>query len=799
MRKVAGFLFLLVGSALVLYGTTADEAPLAPSLGSNGTVGVSADFDGASAPLTGSSAADAERERIALHSDPAEAAGGVEIQVRTVDASGNSLAAARVVWADGRLEQKASAMRRVQPRYKEPHTLPDRLADYGFTTTSDDHGSFVIEARGPVVILHGEWQHLAGTLRLDLSKPVSREYLLVLAPGDTLGVHVVDRQGRPLVGVPMAAWFCNSDGLLGGGCGSDRYAPLGTTDQSGRVTFRGWLDTVASVRSLQGDHQLCAWVAPLLVGVSASTFVRVPECPADPIEIQITEPETIRCAITSANGHPLPWSKVTLEVRWPGQPWQFSPMRADDGRAEFAFLDGGNWEYSVRYGSDVLGDGSFFVKAGEAVLACNNVFDLVGTAGAMPDANLAVEFLSPMRGRIRLPVPLEADGSFHVPIYHKELLALQAQGNRRRLCFRSGELTCWVTPTGTESIIDVGMLEWSLPRFATLHVVDDRGEPVEDVTLYCAGLDGAQLRMNTNARGAGSFDVSGSAETPGIRVTCDAKGFVRTVVEVAPGETRSVVMRRVLRLAARLDLLHGVDPDVVWLRLRERWDAASASWVPHESWQRAERAGERTIVVRPEVGIGRYRYELYSMRPAVLGGRGEVDFEAPEVPALDGTELRPVALELRLPPGHEACWVMAAGAAGPKRPIRICRVSAGNHSLAVTAAEEALWFCAPGLVPVSRSAAPNAISVQMHELRSSAIPGLDMRTGVARLVPISIKMSDNLDAFLPHQNEVGRKFQRFGDWVKSNGQPLLPCNYRVLAGSNTFEVVFCGDHWVQRR
>jgi hypothetical protein len=719
-----------------------------------------------------------------------EGAATATLTILVVDGRGRPVPEALLRWGDQR------AMARARDLYatssvQEPPSLPDRLATIGAATSADAQGRARIQVVGDHVVLCAEAGGQSGLLQIDRTQSPKNEYVLVIEDGDVLVLEVADPQGNALEGVPLALHFGPASG---GDASSSIEQPLGSTDPHGRVIFRGLRSAFAVARARLGQQAVSALALPQVLGIDATMVAAVPERPLGPVRIVLPRPMVASMRVVSAGGTPFAWEGTVVHFPWPGQHSAPAGMQVHGGELQALVVPGADGSYRVHCRGQELGSGRLAgAGAGGLRLACEHVWDVVGIAGDLPTASsFAVALRSPWRGQVQMPLDVDETRRFRFALHRDELACT--------LRFTSGASSCEIVPAVVGPRTDVGTLDWGAAVFGTVEVVDDSGQPLALAQLSATGAPGQARASSIEARGGGRFAIRGTFQHPSLTIRAHLANHAESAGELVRGGVLRLELPRLRPQTVLLRAAVRVAEDAVWLCLRQRWHEGQGQWLLQEDWASLAAVDEVHGFSFAQLPAGRYRYDLLSIRPAVLLASGE--FELPRADAaaaatVDGSPLRPLSLQLSLPAGSGPAFLVAPEEPGALPPVRLVRAGAGTHELVVRSDQTVLWCVGAGLLPVAVPLTSGTmLSVAMRTLPSPP-PGLPPPPTPIQPAPRFLHARQNSCVYAVENRRVVRQFAWLSAWAAEHGDPLWPTDY--LVGENGGIARFAGDRWLVQR
>lgn len=787
MTRILGLLLVVFGLWLCLRGSESSP-PKTSKDGSSHTARASAEV-----PQEAPGLSRREGVPFALPADAAPGGAGANtatLTIRVVDERGRPVPEALLRWGDQRAMARARDQQATSGS-QEPQSLPDRLAAIGETIAADAQGRARIQVVGDHVVLCAEAGTRSGTLQIDRTQSPREEYVLAVEDGDVLVLEVADPQGSALENMPLAVRFCLAPG---GDAAPSIEQPLGATDRQGRVVFRGLRDAFATARTRLGQQAIAAQALPLVLGIDGTMLAAVPERPLAPIRIALPRPLLARMRVVSAGTTPFAWEGTVVHFAWPGQPAAHAGTPVHGGELQALVVPGADMSYRVHCRGQDLGSSRFPGAGAEGFqLACEHVWDVVGIAGDLPTASsFAVALRSPWRGQVQMPLDVDEIGRFRFALHRDELACA--------LHFTSGASACAVVPAVAGPETDVGTLDWGAAVFGTVEVVDDSGQPLASARLSATDAEGQTLATSIEAQGSGRFAIRGTFQHPSLTIRANLADHAGSAGVLARG---GMLRLELPRLSPQAVLLRGAVPvaeDAVWLCLRQRWHEGQGQWLLQETWAPLATVGGAPGFSFARLPAGRYRYDLLSVRPAVLLASGELELPrsaADAAATVDGSVLRPLPLQLSLPQGCEQAFLVAPEEPGPLPPVRLVRAAAGAHELVVRSDQTVLWCVGAGLLPVAMPlTAGTMLSVAMRALPSPP-PGLPPPPTVLQPLPRFLHARQNSYVYAVENQRVVRQFAWLGAWAAEHGNPLWPTDYRV--GDDGDIARFAGDRWIVLR
>lgn len=716
----------------------------------------------------------------------AAAPGTRPVRLRILDAAGAPAAGAEVVWGDEaavvRAGERVAEARRHGQGSPEAMALPDRLRAVGVTTHADDRGEVHLMCEGGHLVVSAAKGGLAAQQTFTVPT-AGADLVLVLMPGDTLRVRLLDVARRPIASAPLVVTWPSAPG----DGPRTTMAPLGRTDGNGEIAFAGWRAFHRSVREQLPALREDLRVAPGWAGGDAHA-VAVPEAALEAIVVVAARPMACRVRLVDAMTEPLPWSGLVLDVRSPGGSVA-SHCVVQEGAGEIELAPGVGLRWTLSGLGHGLGAGDLVGGEAEAELR-TEVVAVTGVCRPRAAGPLQLEFASRVRTGGSESVATGDDGRFRVQIARADL--------GREVTFRRGERMARVAlPATSEASLDLGVIDFvRVAPAAHLRVVGDDDAPHLQAQASLTGARDQAMPDGVRSLGAGRFEIFAVDTSAAWQVHVTAPGCLPRFVEVRRGADAVVRLERAGPRRVALQVAADMPCDDVWLRLRERLDAESGAWRPveltFEHWAQARAAPSGARAVFPDAPAGRYRCEVLSVRPVHTLAEVELDLGGNDPPTVDLLSVRTVAMRVTGPDGAGHHYLVAGSEwrRDPDRqPLRLRRVAFGDQRWTLRADEREVWVVAARLLPalavpreggtVACTAAATVLPEPSAEILRPRSPWLHERRPVHRYEPDAAGMS--------------RPIARWQDLP--GGAPLWPCDYEARIAGVVRTAAWTGSGW----
>lgn len=704
------------------------------------------------------------------------------VQLVARDARGGAVPDAAVVWADEAAVRRAMAE---PPEGPEPMHLAGRIARVGHSGKTDAQGRLEIEVDEGQLHAHASAAGLAGSSLFSVGKPPHEPFVIVLQEGDVLSVRLVDPQGVPIVDAPVAIHWPVEVAAAAG----DPLArsPLGRTDETGAVAFPDWRKITADLERMLPAASGRFLVGPAYPGAVEQGFVPAPLPVARDLLLTCPRPREVAVEIRAATGVPIGWGGVQLEIAAEDDRWYGFAVRG--GRANPVLVADRRYRWRVAGIGVIYGSGeALFAADAVTGLACGDIVQATGRLGVGEVAQgIVYRHRSMLRRAVQQPLVVAADRTFAV--------FLPREDSAVPIEFVRGPDQAVLVPKAIDQgRADLGTLtfaggEQAVPvPFATLKVVDEKGQPLRDCIVAPTGNEAERAKVPVKQAAPGEYAIAAPADMQQLTMYCNRGRSVQEFVVMTRGRDEQIVLERPGICVVTASLPNGIDPEHVWVSLSSRLNQRTGHKDPMRAWARLQqRRGEFTATF-PDLRPGQYAAVIQSIQPVSVLARADLDLRigAPAFVAIP--DVQQTVLRLQAPAdGPTSCWIAVgscAQASSVREPLRLREVPIGDLQITLSSAEREVLVGGPGLVPVLVDVHGASRTVLAARRDPTKLPGIDVTHEILQPVGATFAAKRLVQMFRPREGEVDSS-QGHLEKLAGAAACLWPCAYEVRVPDRT--------------
>lgn len=704
------------------------------------------------------------------------------VQLIARDARGGAVPDAAVVWADEAAVRRAMAD---PPPGAEPMHLAERIARIGNSGRADAQGQLEIEVEEGQLQVHASTDRLAGSNLFSVGKPPHEPLVIVLQEGDVLSVRLVDPQGVPIVDAPVAIHWPVEVAAAAG----DPLArsPLGRTDERGSVAFPDWRRITTDLERMLPSASGRFLVGPAYPGAVEQGFVPAPLPAAEDLQLTGLRPREVAVEIRAATGVPIGWGDLRLELAAEDDRWYGFAIRG--GTAEPVLVPDRRYRWRVAGLGVVYGSGeALFAASVVTALTCAEIVHATGRLGAGEEPQgIVYKHAGTLRRTVQRPLAIAEDRTFAI--------FLPREDSTQSIEFFRGSQQAVLVPKAIDAArADLGILTFAHQEqvvpvpFATLKVVDEKGQPLRDCTVCATGLPAERDKVPVKQAAPGEYAIAAPADMQQLTMYCNRGRSVQEFVVMTRGRDEQIVLERPGTCVVTASLPNGIDPEHVWVSLSNRLNQRTGHKDPMRAWARLQqRRGEFTATF-PDLRPGQYAAVIQSIQPVSVLARADLDLRigAPAFVAIP--DVQQTVLRLQAPAdGPTSCWIAVgscAQASSVREPLRLREVPIGDLQITLSSAEREVLVGGPGLVPVLVDVHGASRTVLAARRDPTKLPGIDVTHEILQPVSATFAAKRVVQMFRPREAEVDSS-QGHLEKLAGATACLWPCAYEVRVPDRT--------------